>query len=108
MKLRDEKAFDDWKEKQKGHDDPMADAYGLAIFSYAERWADLMEAGLEADPNTDFAELAERTSREADTDGITGFMYGAAVSVLASRAKVTGLQETKPIFGGPAAASSTT
>lgn len=26
---------------------------------------------------------AERCSRKADTDGITGFMYGAAVSALA-------------------------
>ncbi len=28
-------------------------------------------------------DVAEATSREADTNGITGFMYGAAVSTLA-------------------------
>lgn len=32
----------------------------------------------------DFPEVAERTSREADIDGLTGFMYSAAVSVLSS------------------------
>ena len=29
-------------------------------------------------------DIAEETSHSADTDGITGFMYGAAVSTLAS------------------------
>jgi len=28
------------------------------------------------------AEIADKCSHEADTDGITGFMHGAAVSVL--------------------------
>ena len=84
MKLRvPQQEYDDWKAKQK-HDDPMTEAYGMACFYYAERWADLMEAGLAADPNTDFAELAKRTSNEADTDGLTGFMYGMAVSILSN------------------------
>ncbi len=29
-----------------------------------------------------FADNADRLSREADTEGITGFMYGCAVSIL--------------------------
>lgn len=84
MKLKvTQEEYDDWKDKQKGHDDPMADAYGLACFSYAERWADLMEGEMEANPDADFAEMAKRTSHEADVEGITGFMYGMAVSILA-------------------------
>ena len=83
MKLRDQKEYDDWKAKQK-NDDPMAEAYGMECFFFAERWADLMEAEMEANPDVDFAELAKRTSHEADTDGLTGFMYGMAVSILAT------------------------
>ena len=82
MKTRDQRAYDDWKEKQKGHEDPMADAYGLACFSYAECWANMMEAEMEANPDADFGELAKRLSHEADEEGITGFMYGMAVSIL--------------------------
>lgn len=81
MRLRDQKEFDDWKAKQK-NDDPMAEAYGMECFYYAERWADLMEAEMEANPDVEFAELAKRTSHEADTEGLTGFMYGMAVSIL--------------------------
>jgi len=83
MKFKNKQVFDEWKEKQKGHDDPMADAYGLACFSYAERWADLMEAHLEANPDAKFEEFANKLSHEADEEGITGFMYGCAVSILA-------------------------
>jgi len=85
MKLKiTQEEYDDWKDKQRGHDDPMADAYGLACFSYAERWAHLMEAELEVNPDLDFGEMAKRTSHEADVEGITGFMYGASVSILAN------------------------
>lgn len=56
------------------------DPYGRAIFVYAERWADLMEA--EIAKGVPISECAERASHEADTEGLTGFMYGAAVSIL--------------------------
>lgn len=66
------------------------DGYGAAIVHYAERWARLMEAEIDRNPKATyaigtgvFAEIAERTSHEADIEGITGFMYGAAVSMLA-------------------------
>lgn len=81
MKVKDQKKFDDWKANQKD-DDPMAQAYGMACFTYAERWADMMEAELAEDPNKDFGEMAKRLSHEADSEGITGFMYGCAVSIL--------------------------
>lgn len=85
------------------------DGYGAAVNRYAERWAKLMEVEIrkaedryraETDgvlDNTGSMEreafwrgaaiavihdCADRTSHEADTDGITGFMYGAAVATL--------------------------
>lgn len=76
MQLQDQKAYDDWKTNQKG------DPYSLACFTYAERWAALMEAEMEEKPDTDFAELAKRLSNTADVEGITGFMYGMAVNIL--------------------------
>jgi len=57
------------------------DGYGGGVISYAERWARLMQ--LEMDNGSNLEEIAEATSYEADIDGITGFMYGAAVATLA-------------------------
>jgi len=59
------------------------DAYSAAVYQYAERWANLMEEGLKKE-GVLVADIAEKTSREADTEGITGFMYGAAVATLSS------------------------
>jgi len=58
------------------------DGYGSGIYRYAEKWADLMEKEIAS--GKDVADTAERTSYEADTEGITGFMYGAAVAILSS------------------------
>ena len=58
------------------------DFYGAGIFRYAENWADLMEK--EMADGKDIIDIADRTSHEADTEGITGFMYGAAVAILSS------------------------
>lgn len=58
------------------------DAYGSAINGYANRWACLMEKGIAS--GQALADIAKATSSEADTDGITGFMYGAAVATLAA------------------------
>jgi len=60
-------------------DDPIG--YGRRVITYGEDWAGLMEkrmANGEA-----LVDIAQETSREADTDGITGFMYGCAVKALA-------------------------
>lgn len=82
MKLRiDEKTYQEWKDKQVDPDDPEGSDYGLACFRYAEAWADLMEARM-AD-GAELEDIAKQTSREADTEGITGFMYGMAVKILA-------------------------
>ena len=56
--------------------------YGLAIFRYAVRWAELMEN--EISNGNKIKDVAKELSYEADTEGITGFMYGAAVGLLAA------------------------
>ena len=65
-----EKEYKDWYDKN-------SDEYGRACFTYAERWAELLEA--EIDKSNDdmkcFVDNADRLSHEADTEGITGFMY---------------------------------
>jgi len=72
---KDQKGYEDWKSKQT--DD---NGYGLAVFRYAETWADLMETQLKVGFTVE--EIADKTSHQADTEGITGFMYGMAVSIL--------------------------
>ena len=62
------------------------DPYGSCVYRYLERWADLMEAKIEEHkdktPKEVIAEFADELSYEADTEGITGLMYGCAVSLL--------------------------
>lgn len=74
MELANEKAWREFKEKNQ-------DFYGASILVYAERWARLMQ--LEMAGGKSLEEVAEATSRESDLEGITGFMYGCAVSMLA-------------------------
>ena len=57
------------------------DGYGGRVVRYAKEWARLMQTRL-ANGET-IPECAEELSRMADDDGITGFMYGCAVGVLA-------------------------
>lgn len=56
------------------------DPYGGRVVSFGEDWANLMEKRLAGDST--IPKCAEETSHEADYDGITGFMYGCAVSAL--------------------------
>ena len=76
MKFKDESK---WKEGKANN----TDEYGSVIFEYAERWADLMEAHMSSGEILD-ADTMKSTSHDADTEGITGFMYGAAVSILST------------------------
>lgn len=57
------------------------DGYSRGVVDYADRWARLMQAKLQQ--GAQLRDVAEATSHEADIDGITGFMYGCAVSALA-------------------------
>ena len=69
----DNKVYDNWKAKN-------TTPYEVAIFVYAEKWANLMEAALAEGKS--IVDVADKTSHQADEEGITGFMYGAAVSIL--------------------------
>lgn len=69
---------------QEGYNNNL-DPYGHAVYTFAERWAELMEREITkaGDASKAICENAERLCRKADTEGITGFMYGCAVSILA-------------------------
>lgn len=56
------------------------DGYGAAVNRYAERWANMMESYM--DGGWDLKDIVERCSDEADTEGITGFQWGAANATL--------------------------
>jgi len=73
MKFKDEKK---WKEGVAKNTDP----YGSAVYLFAEKWANFMEKKMAE--GEILSALAKKASHEADTEGITGFMYGCAVSVL--------------------------
>ena len=62
--------------------DANKDGYGGAVMTYAERWARMMEARMAKGER--IADIADECSHLADEEGITGFMYGAAVSTLAA------------------------
>lgn len=57
------------------------DPYSKGVVTYAERWANLMEE--EIAKGEVLEKIANSTSHTADTEGITGFMYGCAVQSLA-------------------------
>jgi len=89
MRIKPEVAteYAGWREKN-------SDPYSRRCFTYAEEWADLLEARISIGASDDdikavIEKHADADSRTADTDGITGFMYGAAVSIL-SKAWVFG------------------
>jgi hypothetical protein len=72
-----EGAQDEWRRALDINTDP----YGRRCCTYAADWARRMEEAMAQ--GATLTDCAEETSRAADTDGITGFMYGAAVSMLA-------------------------
>lgn len=69
----DEEKLKTWKENN-------SDPYGGGVITYAMQWALLMQAEIKAGHS--LISIAEKASHEADTEGITGAMYGFAVSVL--------------------------
>lgn len=77
MQLKDEAG---WQKALAAN--PESKPYGHRVMTYAEDWANFMEREMAAGKT--LAECADTTSREADTDGITGFMYGCAVSTLSN------------------------
>lgn len=73
--IKDQAAWDKWRTNN-------TDPYGSAVIRYAARWAAMMEACMIAGQKLE--DVAKQASHDADVEGITGFMYGAAVTVLAS------------------------
>lgn len=66
---------------QKAVDVNKSDPYSNAVIVFAEKWARIMEGQMLAGKT--LAECADAAVSLTDDDGITGFMYGAAVSTLA-------------------------
>ena len=56
------------------------DCYSKGVIDYMIRWANMMEEHISNGENIN--NIVEKISHEADTDGITGFMYGCAVHLL--------------------------
>lgn len=65
---------------QQLQENDFEDFYGAGILRYAKRWGNMMEQELAG--GLSVAEAAEKTMTAADTEGITGYMYGNAVGVL--------------------------
>ena len=73
-----EQAYQEWYNKN-------LDPYGHGCFPFAERWANMMEEAIEKSedsPMDVIIRTADGLSSAADIEGITGFMYGVAVSIL--------------------------
>jgi len=75
--LEDEYA--NYKKKNGPNADPVGYSYG--VIKFTERWAELMEAAITNGAKLE--DVAKQCSRSADTEGITGFMYGCAAAALA-------------------------
>lgn len=73
MSLRDP---EEWKKCVEAN----SDGYGSATARYAEKWARIMEGWMSK--GLTVAECADKASQLADDEGITGFMYNCAVSML--------------------------
>lgn len=75
MQVGNQANWDNWRKNNTA-------GYGRAIMAYAERWANLVEEGMAS--GMPLEKIAKKASHDADTEGITGFMYGTAVQVLAT------------------------
>ena len=76
MRFKNAEAESGWNLTVKNNSDP----YGKSGVDFARSWANMMEAKVDAGASV--AEVAQQCSHDADTEGITGFMYGLAVSIL--------------------------
>ena len=56
--------------------------YGAEVYRFAEAWANAMERAMAA--GSTIGDCARAAEREADTEGLSGFQYGCAVSLLAA------------------------
>lgn len=74
-----EKDYREWYNKN-------LDSYGHLVFTYAERWAEMLEAVIEKtekeQPIEAIMTYAKRLSYEANEEEITRYMYGRAIGIL--------------------------
>ena len=77
MSFRDADAAVAWADGLAKNQDP----YGNAVYRFASEWATRMESAIAAGETVE--QCAKRCAHEADDEGITGFMYGCALSMLA-------------------------
>lgn len=70
----------DWETMRKIWLEKNQNWYWAAVYSYAERWAKLMQ--IELDKWAKLNDIAQYLSNDADIEWITWFMYWAAVSIL--------------------------
>ena len=54
--------------------------YGSAIFQYAERWANMMEKEIQKGANV--KDIAQRSSDDAHTPDISGYMQEESTNIL--------------------------
>ena len=78
MRFKNDEAQAKWEHGLSVNNSP----YGGAVYTYANRWADLMEKKINSGEK--LANIAKDTSHETDEEGITSFMYGCAVSILST------------------------
>jgi len=79
LEFKNEQAAKEWEEWVKINS---TDFYSLGIVTYAKQWAKYMQH-LMRKHNKTVEDIAEQTSGVCDIRGITGFMYGSAIAVLA-------------------------
>lgn len=79
LQFKDEEAAKNWEQWVEINS---KDPYSNGVVTYARRWAKYMQHLMEKHNKT-VAEIADKASHVSDIEGITGFMYGCAVGVLA-------------------------
>jgi len=81
MKIKNQKIWEDIVRNNTEKIPEGWEGYCKAALRYLENWAELMESEIKKGKKLE--DIAEKTSNIADTEGITGFQYGWAVSILA-------------------------
>lgn len=89
MQFKSDDLRQQWDEGLAKNSDP----YGNAVYRFASEWATRMEAGMQADGVDEAIDesvamwitvKASSHMSAADDEGITGFMFGCAMSMLAA------------------------
>ena len=78
MTFKNDHAKAEWDKGLAKNQDP----YGGGVYKFASEWATQMEAAMASGET--LVDCAGRCSHSADQEGITGFMYGCAVSILSA------------------------